>query len=71
MEEGEAMEEGGATYSPRVPATEIAERLVEHPQLHILVTTLDGRLVRHDERLGDHQGRRGIESKNAVKKRFG
>ena len=41
----EVMEEGPSTYRPHVPATEMAERLDEHPQPQLLVTTLDGRLV--------------------------
>jgi CBS domain-containing protein len=41
----EVMDEGPSTYRPQVPATEMAERLEHHPQPHILVTTLDGRLV--------------------------
>ncbi|HUP68471.1 MAG TPA: CBS domain-containing protein [Acidimicrobiales bacterium] len=41
----EIMDEGPSTYRPHVPAAEMAERLNEHPQPHILVTTLDGRLV--------------------------
>ncbi|HSH59873.1 MAG TPA: CBS domain-containing protein [Acidimicrobiales bacterium] len=39
------MREGPSTYRPHVTATEMAERLAEHPQPRILVTTLDGRLV--------------------------
>lgn len=41
----EVMEEGPSTYRLHVPATEMAERLTEHPQGRIVVTTLDGRLV--------------------------
>lgn len=41
----EVMEEGPSTYRPHVSATEMAERFTEHPQAHIVVTTLDGRLV--------------------------
>jgi CBS domain-containing protein len=41
----EVMQEGPSTYRPHVPATEMAERLDEHPERHILVTTLEGRLV--------------------------
>lgn len=39
------MQEGPSTYRPHVSATEMAERLAEHPQPRILVTALDGRLV--------------------------
>lgn len=41
----EVMDEGPSTYRPHVPAAEMAERLEEHPQPRVLVTTLDGRLV--------------------------
>lgn len=41
----EVMDEGPSTYRPHVRAAEMAERLDEHPQPRILVTTLDGRLV--------------------------
>jgi len=41
----EVMDEGPSTYRPHVPAAEMVERLDEHPQPRILVTTLDGRLV--------------------------
>jgi len=39
------MQEGPSTYRPHVTAAEMAERLAEHPQPEIVVTTLDGRLA--------------------------
>ena len=41
----EVMDEGPSTYRSHVPAAEMAERLEEHPQPRVLVTTADGRLV--------------------------
>lgn len=45
MRISKVMEEGPSTYRPHVPAKEMAERLTSSPQPHVLVTTLDGRLV--------------------------
>lgn len=39
------MQEGPSTYRPDVAVKELADRLAATPQTHVIVTTLDGRLV--------------------------